>query len=253
MMNIIEGILEKINQAVRLDFGNILSESFELFKKTWIHGFILQLVLFIIMLPLLIVIYAPIFTLLIAQARSGHVDPEALSGIFVGMSFFYIIFLIVAIFAISAIQFALNAGFFRMMKKLDFNETVQTADLFYFFKTSYFSKTFLLVLASFFIALIAVLLCYVPIFYVMVPLSYFGFVFAFNPELSINDIIKISFKLGNKKWLISFGLMIVASLMSQIVGLILCGIGVLFTAAFVYHPFYIIYKSVIGFENQTNS
>jgi len=250
-MNIIESILEKINRAERLDFGNILGESFELFKKTWIHGFILQLVLFIIMLPLIMVIYVPIFTVLIAQAKNGYADPDAFSGIFVGMSFFYILFLIVAIFALSAIQFALNAGFFRMMKKLDFGEIVQTSDLFFFFKTSYFSKTFLLVLASVGIAIIAALLCYLPIFYVMVPLTYFGFVFAFNPDLSVNDIIKISFKLGNKKWLISFGLMIVASLMSQIVGLALCGIGVLFTAAFVYHPFYLIYKSVIGFENET--
>jgi hypothetical protein len=250
-MNSIESILDKINRAERLDFGNILGESFELFKKTWIHGFILQLVLFIIMLPLIMVIYVPIFTVLIAQAKNGYAEPDAFSGIFVGMSFFYILFMIVAIFALSAIQFALNAGFFRMMKKLDFGETVQTSDLFFFFKTSYFSKTFLLVLASVGIAIIAALLCYLPIFYVMVPLTYFGFIFAFNPELSVNDIIKISFKLGNKKWLISFGLMIVASLMSQIVGLILCGIGVLFTAAFVYHPFYLIYKSVVGFENET--
>jgi len=250
-MNSIESILDKINRAERLDFGNILGESFELFKKTWIHGFILQLVLFIIMLPLIMVIYVPIFTVLIAQAKNGYAEPDAFSGIFVGMSFFYILFMIVAIFALSAIQFALNAGFFRMMKKLDFGETVQTSDLFFFFKTSYFSKTFLLVLASVGIAIIAALLCYLPIFYVMVPLTYFGFIFAFNPELSVNDIIKISFKLGNKKWLISFGLMIVVSLMSQIVGLILCGIGVLFTAAFVYHPFYLIYKSVVGFENET--
>jgi hypothetical protein len=250
-MNSIESILDKINRAERLDFGNILGESFELFKKTWIHGFILQLVLFIIMLPLIMVIYVPIFTVLIAQAKNGYAEPDAFSGIFVGMSFFYILFMIVAIFALSAIQFALNAGFFRMMKKLDFGEPVQTSDLFFFFKTSYFSKTFLLVLASVGIAIIAALLCYLPIFYVMVPLTYFGFIFAFNPELSVNDIIKISFKLGNKKWLISFGLMIVASLMSQIVGLILCGIGVLFTAAFVYHPFYLVYKSVVGFENET--
>ena len=40
-----------------------------------------------------------------------------------------------------------------------------------------------------------------------------------------------------------------ASLLSQIVGVLLCGIGALFTAAFVYHPTYLIYKEVIGFEN----
>ena len=71
--------------------------------------------------------------------------------------------------------------------------------------------------------------------------------FAFNPELSVGDIVKASFKLGHKKWLLAFGLILVSLLLAQIVGMLLCGIGTLFTAAFVYHPTYLIYKEVIGF------
>ncbi len=81
------------------------------------------------------------------------------------------------------------------------------------------------------------------------PLSFLTTVFAFNPELGVTDIIKVSFNLGNKKWLISFGLIIVASLVASFVGFLLCGIGSLVTAAFVYHPTYFIYKEVIGFED----
>ena len=83
----------------------------------------------------------------------------------------------------------------------------------------------------------------------MIPVSYFAIVFAFNPELSVGEVIKVGFKLGNKKWLLSFGLIIVASLLAQIVGFLLCGIGMLFTATFVYHPIYFIYKNVIGFNS----
>ncbi len=50
-----------------------------------------------------------------------------------------------------------------------------------------------------------------------------------------------------EKWLLAFGLIIISSILASIVGMILCGIGSLFTAAFVYHPVYIIYKEVIGF------
>ncbi len=103
-------------------------------------------------------------------------------------------------------------------------------------------------LASIGIAILAAVLCYLPIFYVMVPLSYFSIFYAFNPELSVGEIIKTSFKIGNKKWLISFGLIFVSSMMAQIVGFLLCFIGVLFTATFVYHPIYIIYKAIIGFD-----
>tara|TARA_R110000868_G_scaffold100301_2_gene275871 strand:+ start:25282 stop:26049 length:768 start_codon:yes stop_codon:yes gene_type:complete len=248
-MNAVNSILEKISNAKQLDFGSIFSESIELFKKTWLQGFLLQAITIIIMLPLIIVIYAPLIGIFMTQSKSGHSDPEAFTAFFAGMSLIYIVFIVVAVFALSAVSFALNAGFFRMMRKLDHNEQVTTSDLFHFFKANYFNKTFMLMLATVGIAILAILLCYLPIFYAMVPLSFFTVMFAFNPDLSTGDIVKLSFKLGHKKWLLAFGLIIVSAILAEIVGLLLCGIGVLFTAAFVYHPVYFIYKKVIGFEN----
>tara|TARA_R100000750_G_C2258551_1_gene62923 strand:- start:48 stop:512 length:465 start_codon:yes stop_codon:yes gene_type:complete len=145
---------------------------------------------------------------------------------------------------------ALQAGFFRIMKQLDFNEPVQTSDFFYYLKGKYFGKMIILMLASIFIGSVAVLLCVLPIIYAMVPLSFFTLVFAFNPELSAGEIITASFKLGNKKWLLVFGLIFIGSLLAQIVGTLLCGIGILVTAPFVYHPVYLVYKSVIGFDDE---
>ncbi len=252
-MNTVENILERISNAKQLDFGTIFSDSIELFKKTWLQGFLLQIITILIMLPLIMVIYIPIFTMILAQSENGYMDPDPFSGFFEGMSILYILFIVVAIFALTTLSFVLNAGFFRIMKKLDFNETVATADLFYFFKAKYFNTTFLLMLATIGIAICAALLCYLPIFYVMVPLSFFTLVFAFNPEMSVGDIVKVSFKLGNKKWLLAFGLIIVSSILAQIVGMLMCFVGVLFTAPFVYHPTYIIYKEVIGFEENSNT
>ncbi|WP_034043524.1 hypothetical protein [Wocania ichthyoenteri] len=247
-MNTITGLLEKIERAKELDFGTIFSESIELFKKTWLQGFLLQLFTMIVMLPLIIVLYVPMIGMVIAQQESGYADSEAFNGFFAGMSIMYILFVIVGVFVLGAISVALNAGFFRMMKKLDYNEQVATSDFFYFVKGKYLSKTFMLMLVSILIAIPAALLCYIPLIYAIVPLSYFGLMFAFNPEFSVGEIVKSSFKLGNKKWLISFGLIIVSSLLAQIVGMLMCFIGVLFTATFVYHPTYLIYKKVIGFD-----
>lgn len=252
-MHKITEILEKINRAKPLDFGIIFSDSIELFKKTWLQGFLLQVFTVIIMMPLIIVIYVPLIGIILAQSKNGYSDPNAFASFdafFAGMSIFYILFIIVAIFALSTISFVLNAGFFRIMKKLDFNEEVTTSDFFYFFKSHYFNKTFMLMLATVGIVIIAVLLCYVPIFYALVPLSFINMVFAFNPDLTAGDIVKTSFKLGNKKWLLAFGLIIISSLLAQIVGMIMCFVGVFFTASFVYHPTYLIYKEVIGFEEE---
>jgi hypothetical protein len=247
-MNTINTLLEKIDHAKELDFGTIFGESIELFKKTWLQGFLLQLFTFIIMLPLIIVLVIPLIGVIIAEQESGFSDQESFNGIFAGMSVLYILFVVVGIFVLGAISVALNAGFYRIMKKLDYNEAVTTSDFFYYIKGKYLSKLLMLMVVSILIAIPAALLCYIPLIYAIVPLSYFALIFAFNPDLSVGEIVKVSFKLGNKKWLISFGLIIVASILAQLVGFLMCFIGVLFTATFVYHPIYLIYKNVIGFD-----
>lgn len=247
-MNTISSLLDKIERAKELDFGTIFGESIELFKKTWLQGFLLQLFTLIVMLPLIIVLYAPFIGMIIAQQESGYGDNEVFKDFFAGMSILYVLVVIVGVFVLGTISVALNAAFYRIVKKLDYDEQVITSDFFYFIKGKYLSKIFILMLASFGIGILAAILCYLPIIYVMVPLSYFALIFAFNPELSVGEIVKASFKLGNKKWLLTFGLIIVASLLAQIVGFLLCGIGTLFTATFVYHPIYLIYKNVVGFE-----
>jgi hypothetical protein len=250
-MNTIKSLSEKIEQAKELDFGSIFSESIELFKKTWLQGFIMFLFTLIIMLPLIIVLYVPLIGVIIAQQESGYTDNEIFSNFFGSMSILYIIFVVVGFFVLGAISFALNAGFYRIMKKLDNNETVETSDFFHFVKTEYLSKTFLLMLVTILIAIPSALLCYLPLIYTIVPMSFFAVIFAFNPGFSVEEVVKSSFKLASKKWLISFGLIVVCSILSQIVGYLLCGIGLFFTATFVYHPIYLIYKKVIGFDEQT--
>ena len=248
-MNTIERILEKIQNAKALDFGNIFNDSIELFKKTWMQGFLLQLFSMIIMLPLILIIYVPLIGVMIAQAESGDINPDAYDAVFAGFSVLFIILIIVGALVLSTVTIALQAGFFRIMKRLDHDEEVLTSDFFHFIKGKYLGKLFVLMLASVVISSIATLLCFLPLIYVMVPMSFFTMFFAFNPEFSVGDIIKGSFALGNKKWLLVFGLLIVSSLLAQIIGMILCGIGVLFTAAFVYHPTYLVYKNVVGFNS----
>ncbi|MBN4070351.1 hypothetical protein JYT76_01590 [Olleya sp. AH-315-F22] len=246
-MNTIEYLQEKINNAKALDFGTIFNASIELFKKTWLQGFLLQLFTVIIMLPLIIVLYIPLFTFIFAEAQYGNSSTEMYSDFFAGMSILYILFVIIGILVLGAVQVALQAAFFRIMRALDEGKTVTTSDFFCFLNGKHLSKTFMLMLVSILIAIPSALLCYIPLIYMIVPMSFFTLIFAFNPELSVGDIVRVSFKLGHKKWLLAFGLIIVCSLLSQIVGFILCGIGTLFTAAFIYHPTYLIYKEVIGF------
>lgn len=250
-MNAIDTLLEKIERAKDLDFGTIFSESIELFKKTWLQGFLMILFMMLIMVPLFIIFYIPFIGVIIAQQESGYADTSGMESFFAGMSVLYILVVIVAAVVLGAVTVAINAGFYRIMRKIDNNEQVVTSDYFYFVKKEYLGKTFMMTLVSVGIAIPSALLCYIPLIYMLVPLSFFNVFFAFNPELSIGEIVKASFKLGNKKWLISFGLILVSYILSNIVGYLLCGIGLLFTMSFMYHPVYLIYKNVIGFNEHT--
>ena len=248
-MNAIETLLNKIERAKDLDFGIVFNESIELFKKTWLQGFLMVLFTILVMLPIVIVFYIPLIGVMVAQQESGYTDTEAFENFMGGMSVLYVLFVVFGALVLGSVTVAINAGFFRIMKMIDNDEQVITSDYFYFVKKEYLGKTFMLMLASIGIAVPSVLLCYIPLIYTFVPLSFFAVFFTFNPELTVGEIVKVSFKLGHKKWLLSFGLIIVSSLLASMVGYLLCGIGLLFTSAFSYHPIYLIYKKVIGFDS----
>ncbi len=74
--------------------------------------------------------------------------------------------------------------------------------------------------------------------------------YAFNPDMSILDIIQIGFSLGNRKRLIAFGLIIVSGILAGIVVMLMCFVGIYVTASFSYLPHYLIYKEVVGFDGE---
>jgi hypothetical protein len=241
-------IQEKIKTAPALDFGDIFNKSVELFKKSWLYGFLLQLIILIIMLPFIIIIYVPFVMAILNQSENGHVDPHIFSSFFSGLTVVYIVFFIIGIIAVASISVALNAGFFRLLKNIDLGREVKVSDLFYFLNGRHFGSVTMLMFATIVISLIAAILCYVPLIYAIIPISFFTIVYAFNPDMSIGNIVKISFSLGTKKWLISFGLFIVTYLVVILLTILTCGIGSLFLSPFVYLPLYFVYKQVIGFE-----
>jgi hypothetical protein len=242
-------IQTKIRNAPALDFGDIFNQSVELFKKSWLYGLMFQLIVLVITLPFIIVLYVPFVMSMIAQSKSGHFNPDIFGSLFAGFTLFYIVVFILGIFAAAVFQFALQAALFRIIRFIDEGKEVKISDLFYFLKGKYFGSVTLLMLATIIVTMIAALLCYVPLIYAIIPISFFIIVFAFNSEFSIGDIVSISFNLGTKKWLISFGLFVVVYLLVVFLTLLTCGLGALFLSPFVYLPLYFVYKQVIGFDN----
>jgi hypothetical protein len=241
-------IEQKINENKSVDFGDILNKSFELFKKTWQQGLLHMLLSIAVVLGVMAIVMVPMFAM-------GVFDPSAFEGFengnpdFEGIILLYLA-MFPAIFIAATFSMLLNAAFYRIVKQIDLEELESPVASFgMFFKSQYVIKAFVLSLLTMVIAIVAMLACYLPLFYVMIPLTFVVVVFAFNPDMSAMNLIKLSFKLGTKKWLVTFGLVIVSSILAEVVGLLLCGIGIFATASFIYLPTYYIYKEVIGFDD----
>ncbi|WP_299214896.1 hypothetical protein [uncultured Dokdonia sp.] len=239
-------IQEKIHKNASVDFGDVFNNAFSLFQKIWLQGFLMQLIIFSVVFGVMFILYIPLMAgVFILDGGEGVEVSDAASILFlIGICVFYI----VVIAAMSFFSMGLQAAFYRQVRMRDRGlESEQGVNWGMFFKKKYIKKLFVLSLATVGIGIASYLLCVVPIFYVIIPLQFISVIFAFNPELSVKEVIYASFNLGTKKWLIAFLLIIVSGLLAQFAGLILCGIGVLFTASFVYLPPYFIYKEVVGF------
>lgn len=251
-------ILKRIKEARDLDFGSVFNQSIELFKQVWVQGLITVILNMVLAIPVILMIYIPlIFLGLFDAATVAAIDDygyDSYSGMdlspiaMIGMFIIYVF----AMVALSTIAMALKAAFYRICKIRDFQD-MDREDYFYFFKSEYLKKSIQLGLAYIGISLLAALLCFIPIIYAIVPLSYMFVVYAFNPEKSVSEIVKLSFELGNKKWLLTFGLLIICGLLAGVVGFLLCVIGIYVTQSFSYLSPYLIYKDVVGFDEEQES
>lgn len=252
----VNDILQRIQNAKDLDFGNIFNDSIELFKKVWVQGLVTLLLNMVLAIPVILMIYIPLIFMGLLDGFASTYDaygsydgynsysqPDVSPVMVIVMICLYLI----AIMAMSTLAFGFKAAFYRICKMKDL-EQMGREDYFYFFKKPYLQKTIVISLAYVGISILATLLCVIPIIYAVVPLSYMIVVYAFNPDLSVSEIIKLSFDLGNKKWLITFGLLFVTGFLAGIVGMLMCFVGIYVTASFGYLSPYIIYKDVIGFN-----
>jgi hypothetical protein len=237
----LETLTQRIKSYPELSFGDIFSKSIALFKKVWLQGFIVLLLTFVVILPFYIILYIPLIA-------SGITDPEFLQNnemppmVAVAMC----ILAPVVVIGITTFALALNAAFLKICKQKDLGQESKD-DYFYFFKEGRLGKVFILALYTFGLAFLGMLACGIGLFYVIVPLSLIPAFLAFSDELSPLEMVKASFTLGNKNWLVIFGLIMVMGIVAEL-GFLLCCIGVLFTAMLAKVPVYFMYKDGVGFN-----
>jgi hypothetical protein len=241
-------IINKIQSSKSIDFGDLFNESLVLFKKVWVQGLLLQLFSVIIMLPLIISIYLPYFTLALEGDLNQQVGSMGSSSALIEQYGTSLVWIYLLMFALSLVSSLLYMGFYRIVKEMDHEKPFVLSDFFYFFKGVVFGKALGVLLTYTGITILTALLCFFPLIYATVPLMFMLPVFAYNSHLSISEIVKVAFRIGNKKWGITFLILVLNVILFYVVTFVTCGLGALFISCFLYLPQYIIYKKVIGFD-----
>lgn len=243
-------IFQKIENSTKPNFGDIFSKSFDLFQKLFMEAVKHGLVSLLVVIPFILIIYVPLMPMyieLLMNSGDPYYSPSGLEGFSAVLIIVWVIAVFLISFILQVVVLSINVHFYKVCKNIDLGIDEPTGGYFDLLKNN-FGKLMVLSLATFGIALLATLLCYLPIFYVLVPLQLFLPILAFNDKLSVSEIIKAGFKLGNKYWLILFGLIILSSIIAQL-GIILCGIGLVITAYFVHIVMYSFYKDSVGFDD----
>lgn len=239
----LENITQRIKLKPDLSFGTIFSASIDLFKKVWLQGFITLLLMFVTILPFYIIFYLPMIAL-------GITDPEAIRNSELPPMVAIAMGILAPVFVIGAATFglALNAAFLKICRQKDLDEELN-ADYFFFFREGRIVKVFKLALFTVGISILGMLACGIGLFYVIVPLSLMPAFLAYSEELDALEIVKASLTLGNKNWLVIFGLLFVMGIVAEL-GFLLCCVGILFTAMLCKIPTYFVFKDGVGFEKE---
>lgn len=244
-------LITRIENSKPIDFGNTLSKSFELSKQHLSQGVKHMLVLLAINLPLMLVVLIPLVPIYIEMIMNSgdsryYSELPFLRDYSIGeITVWYIVVLILS-FVTQIISVSVFAHFFKYLKKEDLGEDEEVGGYFTLLKT-HFNKILLLTLATTGIAIIASLLCVLPIYYVIIPLHWIFPIFIFNKNLSTSEIIKAAFKFGNKNWLMFALTGWICSMIASL-GVYACYVGILFTGFFTYVATYVAYRDTIGFE-----
>ena len=247
-MNSFSALINKIQSSKSTDFGDLFNMSVTVFKKVWIQGLILQLLSILTMLPLIIIFYIPYFNLVKENTVNGILDSAAVSQSLINDYGASLIGVYLMLLVVSVLSYLMYLGFYNLIKQIDHGESFVISDLFCFFKSSLIGKSLGVFLAYVGISLGAALLCFLPLVYAVVPLMFLMPVFAYNPNLSITELVKLSFAIGNKKWGITFSTLVLNGILLYVISLVSFGLGSLFFGCFLYLPQYIIYKEAVGFE-----
>ena len=244
-------INSKIQNGYSLETGNLIDESINTFKKTFLMSGVMMIILGIIS----VIIYGAVFGILYGFSDITTTLSNIESNKFNTLTLLTTIMLSTITSGIFA---PINAGFIHANHLARRNEDISMNVFFEFYKSKFFKDIFLAyLLIGFTIGILNVGLILLELNYLSYLIQFLiGLLTVFTTPLIIygnqnfeNALIK-SIKLFFKQPLLIFVALLLA-IIGVLIGIIALCIGIFFTLPYYYSMIYAIYNQAIGFEEKS--
>ncbi len=241
----------KIQNGYTLETGNLIDESINTFKKT----FLMSGVMVILLTILFVIIYGAFFGILYGFSDITTTLSNIESNKFSTLT---ILTTIILSTLASAIFAPINAGFIHANHLARRNEDINLNVFFEFYKSKFFKDIFLAyLLIGFTIGILNVGLILLKLNYLSYLIRFLiGLFTVFTTPLIIyanqnfENAITKSIKLFFKQPLLIFVALLLAYI-GVLIGIIALCIGIIFTFPYYYSMIYAIYNQAIGFEEKS--
>ena len=260
--NFVKNRIETVaSEGYGLHLESLLSKAFSIYKRSF---FLLSLVLIMYTVALTTIWFSTFeytygvgFVDLIEMAQQ---DPNSVNDVMGSITLMNGLIYSLAFSLVAGLVSPIFAGIYRISYQIKREQPYSVLDLFVYYKQPYFVNLFIYsFLLAFVVQYIGIImtsafpLCagvgsiWLQIFLNVsliftAPLIVFG-------DMKWLEAVKASFRISFKNW---FFLMFVLGigLIISYLGVLLCGVGIIFTYSFLYVLIFVIYDDVIGFEEE---
>ncbi len=254
----------KIEQVVRDGYGlsleGVLSQSFEIYKRAILPGVVATFLYILAMGFVGLFMFESLYGMsLTDMIKVGQNNPSALEATFGAVETSSMLVYSVVMALMMALIAPLLSGLYKVSYKNKYESEGSVADLFSYYRQPYFLNIFIF---SFLFGLILQLLNFsleqaLPLFGGMIGILIQIFLsvsliltipFIVFGKLSWIEAFQASFKVTFKNWFFLFFILLISSIIA-FVGIVLCGIGFLFSYPFLFTSTFVLYDEIIGFNN----
>ncbi|SMC51534.1 DUF2189 domain-containing protein [Moheibacter sediminis] len=260
-------VKNKLEQIKREGYGlhleGVLSDAFDIHKKSILPGFVVTLLYFLILMIVGLSMFGMVYGMSLTEfMETAQRNPNALEAALsnIALNSKLISSLLSAV--VTALITPMLAGLYKVAYNTQYGGNGSVSDLFVYYKQPYFSN---IVIYTFLFTAIMQLVnvgfdefipgfgsfIYLILFIILSVFLVFTIPFIVFGNFSWIEAVKSSISVTSKNWFFLLFILAISFIISFI-GVIFCGVGILFTFPFLYIATFVLYDKIIGFNNEAD-